>query len=135
MQLPLTPLIDVMFQLLLFFVLTNSLSQMEGRMDGSVMQGPTGAAVAGRDILKPLILSVRTAADGAAYRIGESADAIGDPQELYLKLVGYREALGSDDIPVVIQARWDVPWRDVVQAFNQALRAKFRNVGIRPSSS
>jgi tRNA-dihydrouridine synthase len=53
-----------------------------------------------------------------------------DPQELYDRLMARKKRVASDKIPVVIKSRAGVRWRYVVEAFNQAVRAKFKNIGF-----
>jgi biopolymer transport protein ExbD len=53
-----------------------------------------------------------------------------DAQALYRELAARRQAYGSDEVPVAIQPRWDVPWQYVVEADNQAHRVGFKSVGI-----
>ena len=44
-----------------------------------------------------------------------------------------RDQTGSAKTPVVIEPRGDVPWEHVVNAFNQAVRAKFKKIGFATS--
>jgi len=130
MQPPLTPMIDVTFQLLLFFLLATTFRQAEGQIPAAAAhEAPAGLAQ--QDVVKPLVLSLRRAADGGVlYELRGTGLAWKDPQELYAGLVALRESFGSDQVPVIVRPNWDVAWSNVVEAFNQALRAKFRNVGI-----
>jgi biopolymer transport protein ExbD len=127
-------MIDVTFQLLLFFLLATTFRQAEGQIPAAMPQRSFGG-LAQQDVVKPLVLSLRRAADdGVLYELSGTSTAWKNPQELYAGLVALRESFGSDQVPVTIQPNWDVPWKSVVEAFNQALRAKFRNVGIRSTA-
>jgi biopolymer transport protein ExbD len=128
MQPPLTPMIDVTFQLLLFFLLATTFRQAEGQLPASL---PQGRAAGGLDqtIVRPIRVTLLPAPGGAAYHLDGGA-ALADAAGLYRELVARRQAYGSDEVPVAIQPRWDVPWQYVVEADNQAHRAGFKSVGV-----
>ena len=126
----LTPMIDVMFQLLLFFLLTSTFRQAEGQIPGALPQW-SGAAGLDQTIVRPIRVTVLPAADGgAAYTLDGAAAPLTDAEALHRELVARRQAYGSDEVPVAIQPRWDVPWQYVVEADNQAHRAGFKSIGI-----
>ena len=130
MQPPLTPMIDVTFQLLLFFLLATTFRQAEGQIPGALPQRLDAAAV-DRNIIKPIRVAIVPSDQGtAAYQIAGSQAVLSSPQGLYRELAALRAAYGSDQVPVAIQPRWDVPWQYVVEADNQAQRAGFRVIGI-----
>ncbi len=131
MQLPLTPMIDVTFQLILFFLLATTFRQPEGQIS-SLLPQPQGASGLDQAIVKPIRIGILPAdQDGQAkYHIAGMATPLNNPQELYGELAARRQASGSDEVPVAIQPRWDVPWQYVVEADNQAHRAGFKTVGI-----
>jgi biopolymer transport protein ExbD len=133
-QPPLTPMIDVTFQLLLFFLLTTQFRQEEGAILGSLPQ--KGGVSAGQTVpLQPIKLSVRpTGADraGAVYEIQGHGVGISSPQTLFEVLKGSQSAMGTE-VPVIIQPQPDVRWQYVVEAFNQAVRAEFENIGFAPA--
>ncbi len=130
MQPPLTPMIDVTFLLLLFFLLATTFRQAEGQIAGALPQR-MDAVTLDRNIIKPIRIAILPADGdgGAVYRLA-TGESFAGPDELFAKLASLRRAYGSDQVPVAIQPRWDVPWQYVVEADNQAQRAGFRTVGI-----
>jgi biopolymer transport protein ExbD len=133
MQLPLTPMIDVTFQLLLFFLTATTWRQAEGQLLGSLPDPRRQVSQqAIRQLLKPLYIHLRTEAGGAVvYDLAGATFT--QPQPLQQHLAALRQALGSDEVPVVIRPGWNVPWEHVVEAHNQVLKAQFRSVTLIPS--
>ena len=131
LQPPLTPMIDVTFQLLLFFLLTTTFRQQEGQLpstlpkkggDSPGIQVPLQAV---RIVLRP------TGEDraGCIYEVTGQNIAIDTPQKLFQMLVSKRNET-SAEVPIVIQPRSDVRWQYVVEAFNQAIRAQMKNIAF-----
>ena len=131
MQPLLTPMVDVAFQMLLFFLLTSCFRPPEGHIPGTLPQeqGRGGGAV-DQAIVKPLRITLRPGEGGVLYEIGGLPATVTEPEGLYQALRARQQAYGSDEVPVIIQPRWDVPWQYVVEADNQAHRAKFKTIGI-----
>ena len=128
LQPPLTPMIDVTFQLLLFFLLTMRFALPEGQLPADLPRlEPSPAAVAP---LEPV--RIRLERTGAGLRIdisryhltAESFDA------LHAALVDLRERFGSGDPPVVIAPGRGATWADALNAFNEARRAQFANIAF-----
>lgn len=130
MQLPLTPMIDVTFQLLLFFLLATTFRQAEGQIPG-MLPGRQAAAALDQTIVRPIRITVLPADNGAAaYYLDDAPAPLADAQQLFDRLAALRQAYGSGEVPIAIRPRWDVPWQYVVEADNQAHRAGFGTVGI-----
>ena len=133
MQPPLTPMIDVTFQLLLFFLLTCEFRESEGNIPGTLPHGdvprPTVLVPPPPD---PIRIRLRPAMGGlgAVYQVNGALATIHSPAELFDRLKGLQGRLGSGDVPVVIVPQADVPWQFVVEAFNQAVRAEFTKVAF-----
>ena len=135
MQPPLTPMIDVTFQLLLFFLLTFTFREAEGNIPGTLPEEGTGGVSAQEMLDRPIIVNLRPTGDRrefVIYEISELSVSPRDAKELYAQLVMRRGQLGKQ-VPVVIKPRGDVRWQFVVEAFNQAVRAQFENIGFAPS--
>jgi len=66
---------------------------------------------------------------GASYEVG--GVAITSAQSLYFKLMGLKQG-GGEKVPVIIEPLADVPWQYVLEAYNQAVRAKFLTVSFAP---
>ncbi len=134
LQPPLTPMIDITFQLLLFFILTTQFRMAEGQIPGTLPQGQaSGVSVA--DIYKPIEIHLRPRVDSdgsvetVLYEVSGSAGPIKSPDRLYRQLLARSEHLGTTEAPVIIKASSVVPWQYVVEAMNAANRAKFKRIG------
>jgi len=137
MQPPLTPMIDVTFQLLLFFLLTFTFRQAEGQIPGTLPEQGEGGITAKDRLEEPIRISLRPMGrerQDVVYEIQGYAHVIKSPQELGQVLQG-RATQSGTEVPVIIKSRGDVQWRWVVEAFNQSVRAKFKNVGFATHTS
>ena len=133
MQPPMTPMIDVTFQLLLFFLLTCEFRETEGNIPGTLpSKGNIIQQVEQNPPPEPIQIQVRASADrsSASYEMTGVSVVITSPQELFERLRERQGQLGSDEVPIVILPNEDVPWEFVVQAFNQAVRAKYKKIGF-----
>ena len=126
MQPPLTPMIDVTFQLLLFFLLTMQFREAEGRIPGTLPPVGMGAQAS---VAKEVKLRIQRTGEGTEYFIGRQSVGVNAPEPLYRTLVNAREQL-SADAPLVIEPDFKVPWRYVVEAFAQAVKARFEKIGF-----
>ena len=132
LQPPLTPMIDVTFLLLLYFLLTSTFRKDEGQIPGTL------PATTGQAAEKPLLhktIKIKIAEmgvfrDQVQYTIGSKS--LNDPGQLYALLQRRWESQG-EQTPVVIDPSPRVRWKFVVDAYNQAVHAKFKNIGFVPS--
>jgi len=131
-QPPLTPMIDVTFQLLLFFLLTTTFRQAEGQIPGSLPRPPEQIRPElEMNIVKPILLQLHTTPGGeVVFGLPNRPGGVREARALYEGLVAVREAYGSNEAPVLIRPEDNVPWQYAVEAFNQAVRADFRNIGF-----
>ena len=128
MQPPLTPMIDVTFQLLLFFILTFTFKQSEGLIPGTLPQGDISNAPPAVD--KPIYIMVKFASGEPktpVYEIPGMSRRITQPGELYDYLMGQKQIA---ERAVVVQPWANVRWEHVVNAFNQAVRAEYKKIGF-----
>jgi biopolymer transport protein ExbD len=86
--------------------------------------GPTHSSAAPK---VAATVHVRSIGGNVAYDVDGSGECVSDPESLYSALVQRRT--GGDDA-VVIQVERDVEWKYAVEVFNQAVRAKYKNVGF-----
>ncbi len=128
MQLPLTPMIDVTFQLLLYFILTSEFRMAEGQIAGTVPQQGEVSSVPDLNAIT-IIVDVSDSGTGASYSIkaGTMVVSVSGAEELFRKL---DPRPNKDRTPVTIQPTSGVPWGHVVEAFNQVVRAKFEKAGF-----
>ncbi|HDZ20534.1 hypothetical protein LCGC14_0471160 [marine sediment metagenome] len=136
MQPPLTPMIDVTFQLLLFFILTFTFRESEGLIPGALPKRGTGGVSARQTLNKPIRIRIIAvdARKRAVYEIEGVNERIEDPEKLYKILIGRQEVLKSKEGPVIIKPDAVVRWQYVVEVFNQAVRARFKTIGFAPVS-
>lgn len=138
MQAPLMPMIDVTFQLLLFFILLCEFRLREGQIPGTLPDTGEGPRIPQPMDLKELTIALRptsyhpdTGMPIVAYFVGRDGVGIRDPAKLYNRLRAHQSSLGgSKEIPIMIEPRDDVPWQYVIEAYNQAFRAEFENIGF-----
>jgi len=134
MQPPLTPMIDVTFQLLLFFLVAFQLPQPEGPIPATLPEAGRGRHEA--PLARPIRIEIRPVGDNAAlYEIDLYPKQMDDPNEVYSVLEARKNVAGTSDLPVVIKPTGNVRWRFAVEAFNAAVRAKFTSIAFAPSSS
>jgi len=128
----LTPMIDVTFQLLLFFLLTCEFRESEGMIPGTLPHTGPGL-VCGFDLPPdPITIRVIPSADrlSASYELSGVREAVASPRRLGQLLKVRQELLGTSEAPVVIVPAGRAPWRFVVEAFNQAKKADYRKIGF-----
>ena len=138
MQPPLTPMIDVTFQLLLFFILTFTFRQAEGQIPSTLPQKSNAVSV-DKEIHRPIHIRLRPVRDdrtgamtGCMYEMSGVNISIRGAEELFQRLEGRKASLGegATEVPIVICPREDVAWRYVIEAFNAAVHARFKNIGF-----
>ena len=137
MSLNLTSMIDVIFLLLVFFVVTASFAPGEGILTAKLPQG-TGTGDPLDPPTLPLNIAITpTGAYGYRLEIEGLAAVPADFEHLYHQLVSlqYNEALQrtgthKTDDPIVIMPTGDVRWQHVVNAFNAAIRARYTKIAF-----
>ncbi len=133
MQIQMTPMIDVTFQLLLFFIMTFEFRESEGMIPGTL---PSKGSIAQqvRDELPPDPITIKVIPSAnrlsASYELTGVGVAITSVKELGALLVARQEQIGSKEVPIMIFPNQDVPWGFVVEAFNQAKKANFTKIGF-----
>lgn len=140
MTLNLTPMIDVVFQLLIFFLLTMSMGLDERVFAVDV---PTSSAAAGMDDPfdlpdQPLTISVvSTGPSPSDYAIRFDLPGLEPPadfDELFRRLdamqirPGNPRGLFTPDNPIHIRPTPSTRWEHAVAALNACLRARYTNV-------
>ena len=140
MQLNLTSMIDVIFQLLIYFIVTASFTQNEGVL-AAKMPPKDGS---GQPDIPPqeLVIQIEPANLDYILRIEGDSVPVRDFTELArrLKELQFNPNVGQGvykaDDPVRIRPEGTVRWQHVVNAFNAAIDARYTNVGFaKPESN
>jgi len=137
MTLNLTAMIDVVFQLLIYFVVTASFAIDEGMLTTQLPTG-SGTGDSADPPKKPLNIIVRSEGT-AGYRVSVQGfpDAPVNFKQLSEMLKGLmrdpeRNLTGPypSDNPVIIRPDGLVRWTHVVNAYNAALRAGYKQISF-----
>jgi len=145
-RLAMTPMIDVVFLLLVFFVCTVRFERNEVVYTLDLPQrGRTADPLALQE--RPLVIRVG-ARTGDRVPIDVQADGLRERptsfEALAATLTRTRRGAGPDaataglfvaDHPVLIAPAGDCGWQDAVDAFNAAVRAGFRNISFARSGA
>lgn len=137
-SLNLTSMIDVVFQLLIYFVVTASFAQGEGIIIAKLPQSG-GAASAEVEPPKQPLKIILTSTGMSAYRINLEGypAAPADFEQLggLLEQLRHDPSRGltgpyKDDNPIIIQPDGKTRWQHVVNAFNSTVAARYKNVSF-----
>ena len=132
-ELQLTSMIDVIFQLLIYFVITANFMIDEGTILATL---PGNAAETDKVQTpeQPVVIELRSGDDGVTYDLTVDGYRIDGAAGLFAYLDGQVKggAIAIDD-PVQIKPQGEVRWQHVVNVFNACVRAKLEEVGFAPS--
>ena len=133
-RIDMTPMIDCVFQLLLFFLVATRFMPNEGKIQARLprLKGPAVVKVMP---IKVRLTAVGVERDGVQIAIEGSDKSIPDFEEFHAILATERLRYGatSGKVPVIIRPERDVAWQHALDAINQAVRAKFENVAFAQS--
>jgi len=130
---PLMPLIDVMFTLLMFFLVAAKVRVPEGMIPANLPElGPLAAGKA--PVGKIFVKVVPVGAYNRDVRFQINEKDLASAPDLYLYLTRVKKELGPD-VPIILKPDPNVRWVYVVDAFNQAVRLSFTKVGFAPIGS
>ena len=137
MQLNLTSMIDVVFLLLVYFVLTAAFTEAEGVITAN-MPGDVPTPNEPPPPVQPIRVHV-SAQGQTGYRltIDKSPVAPISMGDLTRILQGLHEDHGgyfAKDNPVLIQTDGRVRWQHAVNAFNATLRAGYTSISFQPQA-
>ncbi len=118
MQLQMTPMIDVVFQLLIFFVCTTSFQALEQILPTTLSSaGGVGEAVETPPELVELedvIIKLGRQPTSTTWQLNEQAiDSLPKLRERLMRLVRLRS-----DLPVILDVASDVPLGDVIDVYD-----------------
>lgn len=137
-SLSITPMIDVVFQLLIYFLLTAGFIGDERHLRAEL---PPERLEGGRDAefaleLEPLVIGISRGAERPSLTLGAGLAPPRDAAELERILrdtmvaADRPDGLFAADHPIRIVADPDVPWQDVVAVFNAVVSAGYRSVAF-----
>jgi biopolymer transport protein ExbD len=117
-----TPMIDIVFQLLAFFIMSLKIVQPEGDFDVRMPLGAAAAAAPDDDQIPPIRIRLMSGGDGLAG-ISMNGSPVGDFDELREKvigLVGTNSGPNSlaDKTEVELDCDYSLPYRYVVNAIS-----------------
>ncbi|MEM1444563.1 MAG: biopolymer transporter ExbD [Planctomycetota bacterium] len=138
-QLNLTSMIDVIFLLLIYFVVTSNFRIDEGVLTATLPQGEGKPQVSTElPPQKVEVLLTAGSVDDTQVAIQVGSQAFASFAELRLDLAsklydpeaGQLGGLYEADNPIIIQPGTNVRWQHVVDAFNACIAAKYTNVSF-----
>ena len=126
----LTPMIDVTFLLLIFYLVTTTFERPEGLLASKLPKDSSQVSVPLP--LTPIVIRLKQIGPGGddfAITIDNFGALPKDFRALAASLTEIQEKEGYDaDTPVVIQAQDAVRWDHVVNCWNAVVRAKFHSI-------
>jgi len=129
-ELQLTSMIDVIFQLLIYFVITANFMIDEG----TILATLPGNAAPNEDpppVLDPPInIDMTSADDGVTYTLTVDNKRVDGVTQLYSYLKSQNL---PEDQQVQIKPQGEVRWQHVVNVFNACVRAELSEIGFAPS--
>ena len=135
MRLNITPMIDVVFQLLIYFIVTASFAIDEGLLTAQLPE--RGQAIEeGPPPEDPIRISIASfGEEPGAYQIRLDRRPIENFRSLGQELISIQQLPAySEETPVIISAGPDVRWQHVVNAVHASRRvAGFLSVGFDPN--
>ena len=136
MQLNLTAMIDVIFLLLVYFVVTASFAVGEGVITAKLPRGGSRATT-DKPPQRPLNILLRSAGTSGVSISIEGVQRARNFTELIAMLEGLqydpkrlRAGAYKPDNPVIIKPDGKVRWQHVVNGFNAAIAARYTNVSF-----
>ena len=136
--LSITPMIDVVFQLLIYFLLTAGFMGNERHLRAEMPPEQTALARSRELALEAEPLVIRVTRRGGDVDVELAANLTPPRDAQHLEQI-LRDALVTPDHPhgfftrdqpIRIAAGSDVPWQDVVEVFNAVVAAGYRSVAF-----
>ncbi|MSR44008.1 MAG: hypothetical protein EXS15_01425 [Phycisphaerales bacterium] len=143
LQLAMTPMIDVVFLLLVFFVCTVRFERGEAVYQLDLpARGATADPLALQDPPVQVILtstsisecSIELKAQGVSRRV-DDFNALAITLEQLRRRVGSADGLFDSAHPILVVPSPSTPWQHAVEGFNAAVRAGYQNIGFAESRS
>jgi len=132
-ELRLTSMVDVIFLLLVFFVITASFIDDEGTLLATLPGNTRPEPPSPTPEPTAVLIELASADDGVTYTLRANGRAIDGVTDLHAYLVHRQTAGMHRDDPVEIKPQGTVRWQHVVNVFNACVRADLESVGFAPS--
>ena len=139
-QPPLVPLIDIFLFLIVFFLLSCQFHQAEGTIPANLPSTLTGLnqgeAKVRLDPIRITLEPIEGDALNVRIYVGDSGRTLEGMMGLFTYFQEARAHYGEAQcelLPIIIKPMIGIRWGFVVDAFNQAVRAGFKEVGVAPS--
>lgn len=129
-----TPMIDVVFQLLIFFVCTVSFQEVEQSLAATPRAAPTAGGAAAEQPVPPELEDLRQVEvtlarrDGATFWTvnGDGCTSLADVERRLAALARMKQF--KSIVPVILDVADDVPLADAIDVYDLALRLGFEKV-------
>jgi biopolymer transport protein ExbD len=133
-QPPLTPMIDVTFQLLIFFLLTAQFLPPEGELPAAVPGLGQENASSSEDLRLDIMVKAPVSVTPDAHYVINQTRTLRSSKELYDYMIDYKNRYSSRWRETIVEIDYgnSVRWQFPVDAYNQARRAGFEKVGWAP---
>ena len=118
-----TPLIDVIFLLLIFFILAIRLEKPEGVLDNILPESDTHGMTEKQEDLEVVKLRIKLIKEGTQLKIYLQERVV----YTYRDLLSFLNML-PDEIMLVIEPESKVPYKHVIGVYNTCLKAKKTNI-------
>ena len=131
-ELNVVPLIDVLFLLLVFFVIAGTFAVGEGILESRMLPG-SGRGAGVPLPFDPIVVEFKSGSGSARFwiRLMGKPELLKSHAELTRELSRLRSLSGfGAETPVVIVSDDNVVWDDVAGGWNAALRAGFRQIAF-----
>jgi len=145
MEVNLTSMIDIVFQLLIYFVVTTSFAVGEGVLTAKLPTGTGNAKQVSKPPMRPLNIIIRSAGaagtgysvevEGLASRLRSFTDLSEVLTQLQYDPVRGLNGAYKPSNPLIIRPSSIVRWQHVVNAFNAAVKAQYTNVSFAQANS
>ena len=129
-QPPMTPMIDCIFQLLIFFMLTPTFQSHEGYLTTNLPkdQGPNPTTQINMERLKIELLDEGNEGEGVSIVLNDTQSLGDNFAGLRAALEGYRAQGLQPTHPILISPTMAVRHKFVVRAFDAAVTARFTSI-------
>lgn len=132
-ELKLTSMIDVIFQLLIYFVITANFAIDEGSILATLPGNAASTPITQTPEPIAVLIEVASADDGVTYTLRANGRSVEGVTQLH-RLLESKLAQGmAPSDPVEIKPQGVVRWQHVVNVYNACVRADLKAVGFAPS--